>query len=446
MELEIVPLNLDGQDSQTFLIYRPLAHLAFVGNRAMAELTRRVSEDPLRFAGQAQDESVAFLARSGFFVPDPELPQENPPPATAVLLLTNRCQLRCVYCYAAAGEYAPRQLKLATGRAAIHHVCEQARQTNQSGFQVDFHGGGEPTIEWRTLQELTEYARNRPLPSKISITSNAIWTRSQCEWLVQNMDVISVSMDGSISTQDRQRPLVNNHPSSPIVMRNLRTLDECNVDYGIRMTACPPWEQLVDDVRFILQNTACRNIQVEPAFNEQRGEHRQPEQDQEQSFVQAFIDAYDLALDHGASLYYSGARPHVLTRMFCSAPYHALIVNPDDEVVACYEIVSSRHPLAGIATFGRVADGKVEIDHARRKHLHNLLAERFASCCSCFCRWNCAGDCFTRAFGTGDQAHLAKSKRCDLNRELTLHILLSLIERQGGAWQEQVQLENEKYG
>jgi hypothetical protein len=71
MELEIIPLELEGQDTEAYLIYRPLARLAFVGNKAMAELARRVSQDPLQFAGQVQDESIAFLAKSGFFLPDP---------------------------------------------------------------------------------------------------------------------------------------------------------------------------------------------------------------------------------------------------------------------------------------------------------------------------------------------------------------------------------------
>lgn len=446
MELEIIPLDLDGQEDKTYLIHRPLVRLGFVGNQAMAELAQRVSRDPLRFAGQLQDEGVAFLAQSGFFVPDPEIPQEAPAIPTAVLLLTNRCQLRCIYCYAAAGEFAPRQLKVSTGKTAIDHVCEEALRKNQPRFQVDFHGGGEPTIEWSRLKKLTEYARSRALPAKISITSNAVWSEAQCEWLMGNMDVISVSMDGSLLTQDHQRPLTNHQPSSPIVMRNLHALDERNVNYGIRMTACPPWSQLVDDVRFILENTKCRSMQVEPAFNTQRGEHRQPGQADEHLFAQAFMSAYDLALDHRANLYYSGARPAIVTRSFCAAPYHALVVNPDDEIVACYEIVSSRHPLAGIATFGKVADGRVEVDRSKRDHLHALLHQRLESCVSCFCRWNCAGDCFTRAFGVGEQAHLAKSKRCDLNREISLHMILSLIERHDGIWREGIGADVEKYG
>ncbi len=447
MELEIIPLNLEGQEDDAFLIYRPLVRLGFVGNAAMAELARRVGRDPARFAAQAQgrDGSVAFLSRVGFLEPDPDVPLENPPPSTAVLLLTNRCQLRCVYCYAAAGEFAPRQLKVSTGKTAIDYVCGQAERMNQPRFQVDFHGGGEPTIEWKTLKELTEYARGKPLPSKISVTSNAVWSEAQCEWLAEHMDVISVSMDGSSFTQDRQRPMANGNPSSPVVMRNLRTLDERKIAYGIRMTACAPWEKLADDVRFILENTACRTMQVEPAFNDQRGEHRQPGRDEERSFVEAFIDAYNLALDRQASLYYSGARPNVVTRAFCSAPYHALVVNPDDEIVACYEIASDRHPLAGIATFGCIQDGKVEIDPVKRKRLHDLLAQRLESCRSCFCRWNCAGDCFTRAFGIGEQAHLAKTRRCDLNREISLHMILGLIERQGGVWQGAARMD-EKYG
>jgi len=446
MELEIIPLDLDGQENVTYLIYRPLVHLGFVGNKAMAELAQRVSQDPLQFAGQVQDESVAFLAQNGFFVPDPDIPQEAPIIPTAVLLLTNRCQLRCIYCYAAAGEFAPRQLNVSTGKTVIDHICEEAMQKSQPRFQVDFHGGGEPTLEWATLKELTEYARSRSLPAKLSITSNAVWSDTQCEWLAENMDVISVSMDGSTSTQNHQRPLANSNPSSPIVMRNLHTLDERSFSYGIRMTACPPWNQLVDDVRFILENTKCRTMQVEPAFNEQRGEHRQPGMDEEHSFVQAFIDAYNLALDHQANLYYSGARPSIVTRTFCSAPYHALVVNPDDEIVACYEIVSSRHPMADIATFGRVAEGRVEVDQSRREYLHGLMSQRLESCASCFCRWSCAGDCFTRAFGEGEQAHLAKSKRCDLNREISLHMILSLIERHDGIWREGIEVDVEKYG
>ena len=63
---------------------------------------------------------------------------------------------------------AARRRLLAEGRygkVAIDHACEEARRKNQPRFQVDFHGGGEPTIEWGTLKELTEYARSRSLPS-----------------------------------------------------------------------------------------------------------------------------------------------------------------------------------------------------------------------------------------------------------------------------------------
>jgi uncharacterized protein len=446
MELDIIPLNLDGQEGESYLVYRPLVRMAFVCNKTMADLAKNVSTDPPLFGGQVENESLAFLARSGFFIPDPDLEQENPPPFTAVLLLTNQCQLRCIYCYAAAGEYAPKQLKITTGKAAIEYACEQARQMKQPRFQVDFHGGGEPTIEWKTLQELTAFSRRQPLPAKISVTSNAIWSKTQCEWLAQNMDFISISMDGSIVTQDRQRPFVNGGLSSPIVMRNMQMLDEKKFRYGIRMTVCPPWNQLLGDIRFILENTTCRNVQVEPAFNDRRGEHCQPACQEQQDFVRAFIDAYDFALDHQASVSYSGARPHTVTRFFCAAPYHALIVNPDDEIVACYEVASNRHPFANVATFGRVANDRIEIDQSRRQNLYALFAERFLTCQSCFCRWSCAGDCFARAFGEGEKAHLAKSNRCNLNREITLHMILGLIERHGGFWQEHTGMEFEKYG
>jgi len=432
MELHLIPV--EAEEGDRYILYRPLIRLAFIGNRSMAKLALRYGNSPPSAVELQKQEALQFLDRIGFFVPDTQPTKSQPTFSNAVLLLTNRCQLRCSYCYAAAGESLPRKLSIDTGKIVIDKVHDQALENKQLEFRIDFHGGGEPTLEWETLQELVQYARSKAIRSKISVTSNTIWSETQASWLMDNLDFISVSMDGSPSTQDSQRPLRDHKPSSSIVMHNLQRLDERGFKYGIRMTTCAPWTQLTDDVQFIVEHTRCRSMQVEPAFNTQRGEHCSPDQEQGKAFIQAFLEAYEVAKATQASLTYSGARPKTTTSTFCSAPFNALVVNPEDEIVACYEIFNQQHPFAEMATFGKIVSGDVSLDQASRDSFHRLLGERFATCRDCFCHWNCAGDCFARAFAEGPNGHLVKSQRCAINREITKYLLLDLIRENSGVW------------
>jgi uncharacterized protein len=432
MELHVIPL----EESNRYIIYRPLLALAFIGNKAMADLCSKST--PLSPASQDNktlDQAIRFLTEIGFFLPDVQPAHPDFIRTTAVLLLTNGCQLRCTYCYAAAGKYKRRNLEIKSGVAVIDYVYQQARMHNRDSFRVDFHGGGEPSLEWQSLQEFTHYARRKPIPAQISLTSNAIWSKRQCNWIIKNIDQLSISMDGKPETQNRQRPFENHYPSSPIVMNNLHRLDDSGfASYGIRMTACHPWTHLSSDVEYILENTSCRAIQVEPAFNIQRGAHASPDQDQYKQFVIAFQDAYNVADKNNAKLSYSGARPGTMSGIFCTAPYNAIVVNPENYLVACYEIVNPEHPQANLSTFGKIQAGTVWIDEKKRKSFYETLQDRFNKICTdCYCRWTCAGDCFTRAFSEKG-GHLEFGPRCLMNREITKNIILNLIHKQQGVW------------
>jgi uncharacterized protein len=429
MEISIIPID----DQDHYIIYRPLLGLAFIGNQAMAELCQQWNN--ARSKNKDENFEVKkFLSDIGYFLPEKQPYKPDRILSTAVLLLTNQCQLRCTYCYAAAGEASRKALSIETGKTAIDYVVQQASSHGRKFFTVDFHGGGEPSYEWDLLQALTRYARNKPLPVKTSLTSNAIWSEKQLEWIVQNIDRLSISMDGDAETQNLQRPLENNRPSFDIVFRNLALLDKAEYQYGIRMTVCPPWNKLKDNVKFISENTKCRSLQVEPAFNLLRGAHTQPDENQYHQFADAYLEAYEVALQYGTKLLYSGSRPGIITNVFCSAPYNALVVNPDNQIVACYEITNSSHPLAAISTFGQIKDGEIQFDLASKTKFYQLLQERFDKTCKdCFCRWTCAGDCYTRAFYR-ESDYLTSGERCVMNKEITKNVILSLISKHDGVW------------
>lgn len=420
-----------------FIIYRPLLRLAFVGNRAMADLALS-SAVQTRSNGLPSGDAATLLQSIGFFEPDPAPPPEpNTPfsPDVAVLLLTNQCLLRCIYCYANGGEGALRELELENARVAIDRVCQSAVDRGRPDFEVAFHGGGEPTRAWHTLTTAVAYAKSKPLPSRISLTTNGVWSKRQRDWIVDHVNEITISMDGRRETQDRQRPFASGKGSFGSVMHTIRALDQISFSYGIRVTATYPWRgQLAADVQFICEETGCQTIQVEPAYNSARGAHQPPTHAQADAFVDGFMTAFEIADRAKRMLYYSGARPWLLTRTFCNAPYTALIVNASGDLVTCYEITDSNHPLAAQSILGKVEGGQLRLDEKARGNLWERFAERRALCRECFCYWHCAGDCYAHAYSAGAKGHAVFSQRCFVNREITARLLLWYVMRGGGVW------------
>ncbi|MBX3081894.1 MAG: radical SAM protein [Anaerolineae bacterium] len=437
METYIIPVTA-SKSADKFIIYRPRIGMAFVGNRAMATLavaaTHRTDNES---ATKLPDDVRTFLESVGFFQPDPPEPPAQDRafhPTTAVLLMTNQCQLRCTYCYAAAGEYVQQQLTPELGRAVIDYVCQNAIERGIPQFELALHGGGEPTVNWQVLQECTAYARSKPVKAKITLTSNGVWSPRQRAWILENLDAVSISMDGMPSTQDRQRPFSSGRPSSAHVLRTIAELDNHEFEYGIRLTATAPWQSLPDDVRFICENTACQVMQVEPAFNTKRGGHSWPDPDEVHDYVAAYLAAHDIATAAERTLFSSSARLGSVTTTFCTAPYDALIVNPFGQLVTCYEVASEAHALAQISIIGRAENGEVIVDTEARDGLHDRMAARRQSCEGCFCYWSCAGDCYARAFAPHDGGHLVHGGRCDMNRAITRELLLRRIAEHGGVW------------
>jgi uncharacterized protein len=447
-EVYAIPIP-EAEEGDKFIIYRPLIGSAFIGNLAMVDLVRNLAGNPKPADEETALQASRFLEGIGFLSPDIIPTLEISPLTSVVLLLTNQCQLRCIYCYASAGDSPQEILSIDTAKTVIDYVASRAIECSASKFRLEFHGGGEPTLVWSVLKEAVLYARRKPLPASISITTNAMWSTKQCEWIINNLDGVSISMDGAAETQNHNRPLSSGKPSFQTVIRNLVQMDEHKFKYGIRMTATRPWNRLKQNVQFIVENTSCRNIQVEPAFNLIRGQHGTAEKDEYQAFIERFIEAFEVAKSHKADFRYSGARPGMVTTRFCSAPFDALVVNPENEIVACYEVVNSSHPLSIYSKFGKIENGQVMIDQTAREKLHALMKERLDTCGSCFCKWTCGGDCFIRTFQPGADGHLKFGQRCEINREITRYLLLDLIADNEGVWKAnkhgKVQMENQ-YG
>ena len=419
-----------------FLIYRPLPGIFFLGNSAMADRARKYCDTFDRNVLADEPDVLEFFDSIGFTQPDPpEPPDPNLKefyPTSAALLMSNRCNLRCIYCYANGGETNNLDLDPAIARAAIDTVCGNAQRLNRDHFSVTFHGGGEPTLHWDAMLELARYARAKPVRSSLHIVTNGCWSEDHGKWLMEQIDGMTISMDGAAETQNLQRPLPGNKPSFERVMRSVEQLTKAGYPFNIRMTVTPErFERLPEDVRFLCKQTGCREIQAEPAFYQVRGAHGTAFQEQGKRFVKAFLQAWDIARDCGKFLYYSGARPEGLSTVFCQAPLgESLTVNPLGQVTGCYETTGRDGQCGGV--FGSADADGIHIDEGSRVRQMEEILHRKDKCTDCFCYYHCAGDCFTR--GIPAERGEWPYNRCEINRAITLELMLrklSLVSRSG---------------
>lgn len=431
MEIQAIPV------AGRIILYRPLLRLAFVGNEAMArqvlDLAREwdSAADPPQLTDSLSPEVAGFLERIGFLAPDPPPPAPRDTeyrPTSAVILATNRCNLRCGYCYASAGEDSAQDVPVELALTAIDIVHRNAVEVGRQSFELNFHGGGEPTLAWQTMEEAVGYARTKDLPCHTWVVSNGIWSERRSKWIKDNLDRVTISFDGAKGTQDRQRPLATGEGSFDAVMRSIALLDRYGFDYGIRMTALAPWRgQLARDVAFICEETACRSLQVEPAFNSSRGEYRPPSWQECEDFVAGYMEAFEIAERAGRRLHFSGARPRTRTSSFCSAPFGGLIVTPAGDLVTCYEITDRQHPMAEMCTIGWIEGEQVVLDREGRASFLSRLEGRRQACRDCYCYWHCAGDCHAKTFYPGIDTTPITSPRCQMNRAILAQQLLWFI-------------------
>ena len=161
--------------------------------------------------------------------PPPPLLDGEFKPTSAVLLLTSRCNLRCIYCYAGGGERVVQDLSPEMARAAVDIVYQNAVEKGKPRFDLIFHGGGEPVQALDVIQEAVAYARTKDLPFHTFHGQQRGLVETQREWIIHNLDGVGLSIDGCPDTQNRQRPLASGRPSSPAVMHTIRALDDAGL-------------------------------------------------------------------------------------------------------------------------------------------------------------------------------------------------------------------------
>ena len=435
-ELFVLPLG-----ESEFLVYAPLRRAALIANAALVRCLRAPQAGQVDF--DAAPEIAGFLRSCGILggrqerAPDAS-PAGPPRPVAATLLLTSACNLRCRYCYAAAGDRPPEYMRHETARRAIDFVAANAAAARAPSFAVDYHGAGEPALHWRLLEEshlyAREVARSRGLRLRSFITTNGAFAAEKRAWIVSHLDGANLSFDGLPEVQDANRRFPSGRGSSDIVLATLRAFDRAGFRYSIRMTvAAEAASRLAQSVAFICRRLRPRGIQVEPLYRMGRG--RDAADAETAVFIEAFRAARRTSEKAARLLRFSGARLGMLTNRFCGVANDNFCVSPAGNISACHEVAGERQPFAERFFYGRPSAGAsgYDFDESVYTALRAHTVGRLEYCAGCFAKWSCAGDCYHKALHS-DPAEFAGAGRCEVIRALTKDQILEKIASSGGVF------------
>jgi len=440
-------------DSDRFIVYAPLRQAAFVTNGYVVNFLADLKSGRLDETTDLNRSLVEFLRRLEILDGRKETSpiktfEGDPEPTTVTLFLTTACNLRCTYCYASAGDTKPQSMPLEVAKRGIDFVAANAKKKGKSTFEIAYHGGGEPSVNWRVMQNSLAYAKQKASKLGVNVlatsATNGVLTDSQIDWMMSNLEGVSLSFDGIPAAHDRHRLTVLGQGSSDQVMHTLGRFDEAGFTYGLRVTVTEDQIlNLPDSIDFICSRFKPKRIQVEPSY--QLGRWTNAPSAETENFITKFREAQERARAWKRELYFSAARVGLLTNHFCGVTQDSFALSPDGNVSACYEVFSEDQPWAPVFFYGRPDEQHgYSFDLARLNHLRGQAVQNRDYCKGCYAKWHCAGDCYHKSCSASDSTEFQGSERCHITRELTKDQILAKINSAGGVfWHEPPLQDNE---
>jgi len=434
-------------ENNSYIVYAPLRRAAFITTARVVNFLADLQVGIYDNTVDSDGSLVEFLRRLEILDAGPETKPitifgGDPEPTMVTLFLTTACNLRCTYCYASAGDTPKKFMSLEIAKRGIDFVAGNALKKNAPAFEVGYHGGGEPTVNWSTMTASLAYARQKAAELGLQVfaasATNGVLTDAQIDWIVANLQGASLSFDGLPSVHDQHRPTVSGQGSSTRVIHTLRRLDEAKFSYGIRVTVTADQISLLpDSIEFICTNFRPQRIQVEPAY--QLGRWTDAPSAETNDFIEAYRDAQARAHRHGQDITYSAARLETLTNHFCGITQDSFCLSPDGNVSACYEVFSEGNTWAKHFFYGQPDEetGSYKFDLGVLNTLRQQAVQHRPYCQGCFAKWHCAGDCHHKSLTVNGAKEFSGSDRCHITREFTKDQILARIAVAGGVfWHE----------
>lgn len=340
------------------------------------------------------------------------------------LHIAHDCNLRCKYCFADTGEFhGGRSLMSAdVGKRAIDFVINNSG--NRHNIEIDYFGG-EPTLNFEVVKEITEYAREQgKLHDKnfrFTLTTNGLLLNDEMKaYINENMSNVVLSIDGTKETNDKVRYRIDGSGSYDTIVPKFQDLAESrNQDnYYVRGTFTAYNVEFAKDV-IHLADLGFKQTSVEPVVAPEtedyalKNEHIDTVLNEYDKLTEEYIKRYDegrgfnffhfmVDLDQG---------PCAIKRLSgCGAGHEYLAVAPNGDIYPCHQFVGNTDFI-----MGNVNDGTLNQDIKLYFERSNVYTKE--KCKNCFAKFYCSGGCSANAYNFNGDINKPYELACEFEKK-----------------------------
>ena len=137
-------------------------------------------------------------------------------PSLHIVVVTLRCNHKCVYCHASAQAMNKKELDMDKKTAKL--VVDKIFKTTSHFVAIEFQGG-EPLVNWPIVKFIIEYAQDKNKKAKkdlqLRLVSNfVLMTEDKFKYLIDNKVSMCTSLDGPEKVHNKNRVLIGDKSGS----------------------------------------------------------------------------------------------------------------------------------------------------------------------------------------------------------------------------------------
>jgi uncharacterized protein len=362
--------------------------------------------------------SVRQLYHAGLLIPcgwkDPAVITRSTT-LTAWVHITDRCNLRCSYCYL---PHLCQDMSLATGLSVIDATFRSARQHQFTHVKLKY-AGGEPLLNFALIEDLHRHAidlarATSTLLQEVVLTNGTLLTADICRRLHDWSTHLMISLDGLGAVHDCQRPFRSgassfaqvthgiDHALAAGLMPNISiTVSGRNAGGLAELVAWLIDRDLPFGFNFYRENSLSAGLKdlrldeakivdgVLAAFETIKAKLPR------QSLLRSIVDRADLLIPHSKT---------------CGVGDNYLVFDPHGRVAMCQ--TACQH-----STTSADSEDPLLLVRSNRSGIRNLTVDEKEGCCDCVWKYWCTGGCPLETFRATGRFD-TRSPHCHIYQQL----------------------------
>lgn len=366
------------------LVYSPLGNIFFLALQEQVEKLESLA------ANNESDKVLETLSNHT------SLADRNPygvgydSTSTFYLLLNEKCNFHCKYCYSAEGR-SNEELSKEQVFTALKYFLSKKRNAPDSRT-IMFMGGGEPTLSWDLVEKATIFAEEQAANNNITLkkqlsTNGSILTPRMVEFYKEHKFELQFSFDVIPKVQNEQRGQFDK------VSTNLKLLGENGIKCRIRSTVTHlNVDKMTEMVELChreypnVKHLTCEHV-VDPNYFSATEIVTKFYDKYYISFIdaQSLADKYNIELFSTSSGTIRALRDRFCFNLYCITPYGTL--------TTCPNISSPKEKGYEDAIFGEINDQGITFSDKAYERLTSGSISTYSECKDCWAKWNCGGGC-----------------------------------------------------